>query len=581
MFTWPLALIGLISIPALLAIYFLRNRYRTQPVSSIIFWRQTQRPKQGGRYINLPRTSILLLLELLILALLTLAAANPLISAPKAVKKYVVVLDNSFSMLAGAQSSPRQRAVDKLVRLLNEAGEFRASFILAASAPTTLASEVSSVGQVRSAMEKWECTASGCRMGRSLAFARRIAGKQGHILVITDHKPDNQLGSGRIQWWAFGKSRANIAFINVSQQSSGKRIGFLLEVANLSDSAAQAEITIRSEKQENPLINRRINIGADKTEYLRFSAAASSMPARATIQADDPAMDNRIWLAGRKKPNVRVSLAIEDEVLSKALTKALAAVDSVTVVSSGAQMVFTDRQSLSDSAWNVRIASDPNISGFVGPFVTDYDHPVTEGLNLQGMVWAGAKDSELPGVPVITAGNVPLLTDRTRPGFAHNLYLNLSARHSTLLRTANWPILVANIVEFRRGSLPGLEAGTFPLSSEVRFNLPQPGADVILIGPDASRRTINTAGNTAAITPQVSGLYELRTADKAYQFAVNRLAKNESDLRNTTSGQWGSWDQAGLYWWQYRPIGWIAALAALLLLVVHRMVNRYTRSEKQ
>ena len=38
LFTTPLALWGLLAIPALLAIYWLRNRFRRHPVSSLMLW---------------------------------------------------------------------------------------------------------------------------------------------------------------------------------------------------------------------------------------------------------------------------------------------------------------------------------------------------------------------------------------------------------------------------------------------------------------------------------------------------------------------------------------------------------------
>jgi hypothetical protein len=69
------------------------------------------------------------------------------------------------------------------------------------------------------------------------------------------------------------------------------------------------------------------------------------------------------------------------------------------------------------------------------------------------------------------------------------------------------------------------------------------------------------------------GLYTLKTEASQHILSVNALSKSESDLTRAGSGKWGKWQQAGLYWWEYRPIDWIALLLALALLTAHRFVT--------
>jgi hypothetical protein len=46
--TYPLALIALAAVPALAAIYILRNRFRRRQVSSLLLWRFQVQAKSGG-----------------------------------------------------------------------------------------------------------------------------------------------------------------------------------------------------------------------------------------------------------------------------------------------------------------------------------------------------------------------------------------------------------------------------------------------------------------------------------------------------------------------------------------------------
>src|SRR5436309_3147910 len=113
-FTSPLALYGLLALPALAAIYLLRHRYRRQVVSSLLLWRDPHQPREGGPRLDRLQTLLLFFLELLLLALLALAAATPFLPAPQAGRPLVVILDDSFSMLAGEPESPRAAALAAL-----------------------------------------------------------------------------------------------------------------------------------------------------------------------------------------------------------------------------------------------------------------------------------------------------------------------------------------------------------------------------------------------------------------------------------------------------------------------------------
>src|ERR671933_168356 len=104
-FTHPLALLGLLSLPALAAIYWLRNRHRRLVVSSLMLWLDPREAREGGTRIRRPQTPLLFFLELLVLLLLVLAAAGPHVHTAEGTRPLVVVLDDSFSMLAGGDDS--------------------------------------------------------------------------------------------------------------------------------------------------------------------------------------------------------------------------------------------------------------------------------------------------------------------------------------------------------------------------------------------------------------------------------------------------------------------------------------------
>ena len=110
--SYPLALIALATVPALAAIYILRNRFRRRQVSSLVLWRFHVQSKSGGAKIHRLQLPLLFFLELLALLLLVAAATGPHWKLPQSTRPLIVVLDDSFSMRAvrdgSFRASPRE-----------------------------------------------------------------------------------------------------------------------------------------------------------------------------------------------------------------------------------------------------------------------------------------------------------------------------------------------------------------------------------------------------------------------------------------------------------------------------------------
>src|SRR5574340_664662 len=106
---WFLAGIAAVGVPLYLHL-LRRHTTNPQPFSSLMFFEQ--RTQSSIRHRRL-RYLLLLALRLALLALLVLAFANPFINRPAAGvaanKLLALVIDNSFSMRAGARPALFQR----------------------------------------------------------------------------------------------------------------------------------------------------------------------------------------------------------------------------------------------------------------------------------------------------------------------------------------------------------------------------------------------------------------------------------------------------------------------------------------
>ena len=131
-------LLGLIALPGVAAIYMLRTRSRRHVVSSLMLWADQRRARAGGLKFQRIQTPLLLILELIIITLLVLAAADVKIPNERNRRPLVVILDDSFSMQAGGKESPQALARKAIQTELETGRHNPVQFILASERPAAL-----------------------------------------------------------------------------------------------------------------------------------------------------------------------------------------------------------------------------------------------------------------------------------------------------------------------------------------------------------------------------------------------------------------------------------------------------------
>lgn len=114
-----------IAIPALVALYFLKLRRKELTISSTLLWKKAIQDMQVNAPFQRLRKSLLLLLQLLILAALLLALARPAMQEMASPGRRVVILiDRSASMEATDVSPTRLAEAKRMaLRIVDELGE--------------------------------------------------------------------------------------------------------------------------------------------------------------------------------------------------------------------------------------------------------------------------------------------------------------------------------------------------------------------------------------------------------------------------------------------------------------------------
>ena len=198
--------------------------------------------------------------------------------------------------------------------------------------------------------------------------------------------------------------------------------------------------------------------------------------------------------------------------------------------------------------------------------------------------WSGrpSDTTNSPGeIPVILAGNVPLVSVREDVAGRRYLRLNFNPGLSTLQNAPDWPVLFWNILSWRVSEMPGLKESNARLGAPVI--LKTAGEAVTILQPDGGKTVFAKTGGELALETPMPGIYSVfrgtgalpantaptGTATVPLQFAVNLLAADKSDLSACASGQWGQWTEDTQRRLEETSAVWVFGLVALGLLSAH------------
>jgi len=499
---------------------------------------------------------------------MALAAARPRYWQPSNKLPLVVILDDSYSMTAGGKNSPREQAISEVMELANSQRYEPVILMAAGPEPSLLPGNVN----LRVGLEEWRCNKTSFNPQSAIARARLAGGPLAHILVATDHKPPQDSGSNSVKWMAFGKTRENTALTAISRSAGVGNDRCLIETTHFGSQpgTASLEIDINGVIKRHPL-----NLEPGEVQRLIIEAPQEAW-LKATLSGDELEADNKAWLAPIKRPEVRVETRIGDSNLASLVFSALKAVDGVRMVADSPHLLITDQPQTAQTngPWILEISARGNKKPLLGPFILNSGHPLVEGISPGGVIWNAAQDLKIPGTPIITAGNLTLLS-QDNSGPAPYFHMNFALQSSTLAKTPNWPVFIWNLIKMRENESPGIQFANLPPGALVQVAGPE-GETVFFTDPKGETHETVVQNGRAVWKPQMWGPHLAASGERFWPFAVNALSADESDLSETRSGDWGGWQETGVMQWQYKDLTWLFILAILFFMTCHWLLVRKT-----
>ena len=116
----PLGFIALLSVPAIILMYILKQKFKKREVSSMVLWNKAITQSEGHKWRQKLKKNTLMFLQIAAAVLASLALANPFISAGGERLNYIFVVDTSFSMAAEDENGSRlEKAKDDILNIIS------------------------------------------------------------------------------------------------------------------------------------------------------------------------------------------------------------------------------------------------------------------------------------------------------------------------------------------------------------------------------------------------------------------------------------------------------------------------------
>lgn len=516
-FATPLALLGLLFVPAVIAMYLLKLRRDRAVVPSTLLWTRLVADVEANAPWQRLRRSLLLLLQLLLVVILALLAARPFLERPAGLARDIVlVIDTSASMGAtdvvpDRLTAAKQVAIEAL-RELPTGGQV--SVVAADRTARIVVNGSDDLARVRQAIEGIEVTSARGDLGDALELASKLAARSGdaQVLVATDaalaSTPTSRVDAP-VKVLSVGRERRNQAIVALAVRTSPSAVtrSVFVSVANLDLEVAMRRLELWGDDRLLEVRDVRLEAQAradvivdDLPRDVGTVEVRLVGPDPAVVTAPDQlAVDDRAWavvppdrtrlilIVGEGDPYLETALSYLPDVELYGVTPAqygpatdrqdgrpwdlvifegfLPATLPRTPILAIAPPRTSDLGEVSGKLTNPGIATlDPDepVLRYVDLSTTH----IAEAVRLSTPAWARTIIPGPRGAPLLYAG--------VRDGLP-SAVLAFEPRRSDLPLQVAFPILVANLT----GELLG--ASTAPTETV------EPGAPVELVIPDGAR----------------------------------------------------------------------------------------------
>jgi Ca-activated chloride channel family protein len=326
----PAAAALAITLPAIVALYFLRIRRPTRVVPALHLWPQQIRDRQASVPWQRLRLSWLLLLQLLVAAFLVAAAVQPALSANLTLAPHsIVLIDVSASMQARDVQPSRlddaNRQVGAIVDQLGPSDQM--TLITVAPTPRVVASVTGDRGALHRALGGITATNGTADLSAALTLAIGTvrSGEDARAYLFSDGivEPLRAVFAGGlpfpVEYHRIGLSGENVGLTSLVVRASAQTRAAYLHLQNFGQQSRSFNLEWRA---DTGLVDvRPLTLGGGQAQDITLAIPAGATTVTARIDGSDVfALDDSVTAVARTPRAFRVLLVTPGNVfLERAL----------------------------------------------------------------------------------------------------------------------------------------------------------------------------------------------------------------------------------------------------------------------
>ncbi|MCA8949366.1 MAG: BatA and WFA domain-containing protein [Planctomycetes bacterium] len=531
-FTAPFGLLGLLAVPAVVLLHLYRRRLQERRVAAVFLFAGERLAADAGR----TRTRLLrtpsLWCETAMALLLALWLAGPSLGGVAA-RHVVFALDDSASMAAGGG----ERAVAEVRRRLAAlASDDRVTLLRTGPRGELLAGPRALPSEATAALADYRPTRPRHDPLPALDLARELAAGGGEVVFVTDEPAP--FGADELTVIALGEAAPNAAILS-AQRFPRERGGEELRIrVGRFGALLRTELTVRTGDAAAELVSQPVELAGDHAD-VAIALPPDTGAVLLELAADALDLDNRAWLLPEPERAVRVCDVLATDARRRlGLDRVFAALHGHVVEPDplNAQLLIAAQPGrlLAGQTEVVIAAVSDQRDGWRGPFVVDRGHSWLNGLELHGVVWLAGR-GDPPGRVLAAVGNRTLISEEYVDA-GRRLWLNLDPSAGNLMRSPDWPLLFANVLESCRDEVPGPVDVNVVIGDEARYRrslLASANDAELWLETPAGRRERGRGDRILGWVVTEPGLHRVRDGAGAERaaFAVRFHDPAESDLR--------------------------------------------------
>lgn len=245
-FLYPYAFTGLISVPIIIAMYLFKQKYTEMQMPSLFLWQAAVSNNESQRPWQKLRKNILMILQIIIAVLVTLAIANPFMTGQAKSSSGIIVLDCSMSMQAKDEKPNRfESAKNSLEKLVKDMGvDDELSLIVMQKNPYIAVSAAKDKQQLLSALKNITASNTAADFEQTLALIESINSNNTSNLYFFSDDAGLDFGSMNVKKNIFGNSIQNTAITIFSYKIENNKLICLAKVKNFGDESIENSLVL-------------------------------------------------------------------------------------------------------------------------------------------------------------------------------------------------------------------------------------------------------------------------------------------------------------------------------------------------